>query len=540
MKRLLSIIGVLIVGLLDACQNPVENVELKFKEPLAVAVQLKYALPAGLTPDKLTIKIGGPDADKVVTTLNTKKYKLTSDGKLFLCLDPEVTPTASDPIRFNVAAISEQSVDHLQPIQLVNTNPRNLNVTLHSNKDNNAPAHQSFKSSDNGTVQAAATVQTKTQANVTQATLTVPQGSEVKDVAGHPVGGTLTITADPINNSSTGKAASELPGNGIINASTPTGTYLGNQQILAVAGGAHITVYNDAYQLAKTFSQPIRIAFAINPQLINPNTGKTVQSGDPIPLFSFDEVSNHWTQEKAGKVQRNANGSLEYVADIPHLSLWVAAFTEEVCADGPTFKFISKYPDRSPEYKCDVIDQNGNVISRATGALSFWRSINSGTSLRVTNLRKGLKIRLRLYDQYNSNKAYTSPEVDACSNTEVPFNLNDVVYKPVAPSAPDNRKEVTISLVFNCGNKGINPEKLPFKVLYSQFRAAGSQDEWKDLPVMRWPDLSTKVFIELNKAYEMRAGSIPDRLDIEIKNYTVKSTTWPIKLTAEESKQYCN
>ncbi|MFC5409857.1 hypothetical protein ACFPMF_11095 [Larkinella bovis] len=538
MKRLLSLVCVLAIWLLDACQNPVENVALKLKDPLAVTLQIKYTLPSGLSADKLAIKIGGPDAEKVVTTLNTKKFKLTSDGKLFLCLVPSTTPTTNAPIRFNVVALSDQSVDHILPIQLENTTVRNLTIALTGNKAANEPAHQSFKGSESGTVQSAATVQTKAEANVTQATITVPQGSEVKDVSGQPVGGSLTITADPVNNSNTSKAVSELPGHGIINASTPAGGFLGNQQVLSVAGGARITVYNEEYQLAKTFSQPLRLSFALNNQMLNPNVGRTIQVGDVIPLFSFDEVSNKWTQEEPGKVQRNASGNLEYVAEIKHLSLWVAAFTEEVCSDGPTFKFLSPYADRSPAYRVEAIDPAGNVVVRAGNPLTFATAINNGSSIRVTNLRKGLKIRLRLFD--NANKVYLSPEIDGCSNTEVAFDLKAIPYTPITPPAPDNRKEVTISFNFKCGTKGVDPEKLPFKVLYSQFRAAGSQDEWKDLPTMVWPTLSTKVLVELNKAYDLRAGSIPDRLDIDIKNYKVTSTNWPINLTESESKQYCN
>ncbi|GAB3897899.1 hypothetical protein GCM10028803_16620 [Larkinella knui] len=538
MKRLLAMVCVLVVGLLDACQNPVENVELKFKDPLAVAVTVKYSTPAGLTPDKLTVKIAGPDADKIVTTLNTKKFKLTSDGKLFLCLAPSTTPSSSAPIRFTIVTLSTESISSLQEIKLENTANRNLTIALHSNKNDAEPAHQSFKGSDNGTVQTTATVQTKSEPNVSQSTVTVPQGSEIKDVAGQPVGGALTVTVDPVNNSNTSKAVSELPGNGIINASTPAGGFLGNQQVLSVAGGVRITVYNDEYQLAKTFSKPIQIAFSLHSQLMNPTTGRTIQPGDQIPLFSFDEVANKWTREESGKVQRNASGNLEYVADISHLSLWVVAFTEEVCADGPTFKFISNYPDRSPGYRVEAIDQAGNIVVRAGNQLTFTTAINNGSSVRLTNLKKGLLIRLRLYD--NANKAYLSPEIDACANSEVSFDLKAVPYTPLPPAAPDNRKEVTITLNFKCGNAGINPEKLPFKVLYAQYRASGSQDEWKDLPTLVWPTLSTKVFVELNKSYDMRAGSIPDRLDIDIINYKVTSTTWPINLTADESKQYCN
>ncbi|RRB02636.1 hypothetical protein [Larkinella rosea] len=538
MKRVLSILCVLVVGLLDACQNPVENVVLKFKDPLAVAVQIKYAIPSGLTPDKLTIKIAGPDAEKIVTTLNTKKFKLTSDGKLFLCLAPSTTPSATTPIRFNVVALSPESVDHIQEIKLDNTTQRNLTVALVSNKNNAQPAQQSFKGNESGTVQATATVQTKAEASVSQATVTVPQGSEVKDAAGKPVGGDLIITADPVDNSNTSRAVSDMPGHGIVNASTPEGGFLGTQQILSVAGGVRITVYNNEYQLAKTFSKPIQISFALNPQLMNPSAGRVIQAGDQIPLFSFDEITNHWTREEAGKVVRNAGGNLEYVAEIKHLSLWMAAFTEEVCDQGPTFKYLSAYPERSPGYRCELIDQASNVVVRAGEAVTFTAVINNGNSVRMNNLKKGLKVRLRLFD--NAGKAYVSPEVDACSNTEVTFDLKAVPYTPVPPAAADTRKEVTISLNFKCGTNGVNPDKLPFTVLYAQYRASGTSDEWQDLPTLRWPSLSTKVFIQLNKAYDLRAGSIPDRLDLEFFNYKVTNTAWTINLTTEESKPYCN
>jgi hypothetical protein len=100
-----------------------------------------------------------------------------------------------------------------------------------------------------------------------------------------------------------------------------------------MAGAVTLESYSSAYQLAYSSSQPMVCYMDLNPATINAQTGRPIQPGDSIPLFSYDAVTRQWQPEKAGTVTRSLAGRLEYQVSVDRFLTYVAAWPEPVCAD---------------------------------------------------------------------------------------------------------------------------------------------------------------------------------------------------------------
>lgn len=558
MKRFFALALLMLVLVADACKNPIEGVELRFIEPLPVAVELQFYPKAGELPGKIEIQLAGPDADKILTTIRSRRFRVTPDGLLYLSLDPATKPATGKPIRFTVVAKAEGYQDIIYPVQLTNTNPRSLALPL-SRSNAQAPiVEKSGQSSSAGVLQTTLIAQTPPQSKtaVGQTTLTVPQGTQLKDIANGPVNGALTVEVAQIDVSTKATAQAVLPGNGsIANPLTTEGKPGATQQFYNIAGAASIDIYNSDYQLVKTFSQPVRLAFAISPQTYHLQKKRLIQPGDQIPLFSYDRMTDQWRQEPAGQVQRSAQGGLEYVADITHLSVWVAGFTRQACASGPVFSLSTPFATYGAQYRCEVIEEGtGTVLQR------FTTTIENGKQIRLGNLQTDTYIRFRLYDEYSSAVA-TSSVLDACATSVNTLDLKSFkapeppVYNPNPPGGtppvtnpppstnppgnPDpGPKPVTISLQFPC--QRINESKLPAKTLYARYRETGTVI-WKSLPPVRYESGKTVFSAQVNdmqvgKTYDLQAGSAPGYYSFSHEPYKLTSTSWVIRIKTQE---YC-
>ncbi len=531
MKYTLQHLSLLLVGCaMVACQNPLKDVELKFIDPLPTAVELHLTPDGGVLPKALTVKVVGPDAGAVVTPINTTKFKLSDDGRLYLSLRSSATPAANRPLRFTVVGTADGTYDVVYPITLTSRSQRVLSEEW-LGKQTTAPVVQATGSTNaTGALTAVLTAQTPALNAGGPTQLTIPAGVQGKDPVGAAVAGSITLRMKQLDARSTGQFA----GNGILfqplNASgQPTPT----QQLATVAGGVRMLAYNENYQLISSWSKPARLTFRLNPQLINPRNGRLVQAGDLISLFSYDAAVGHWQQESAGTVVRNAQNKLDYVADVTHLADWVAAFTNPVCEAGPVFKVSSAIPPGNLLYHCQVLDAATNLpLPNTSGNTDFYTTVDNGRMIPIYFLPIGSKIKLRVYDN-ESKTVITTAATDGCSTTVVPLDLSSFSKPKNAPTA------VTVALQFPC--KSLNEAKLPTKAIYAQFRETGT-NTWHDLPVLRYEPGKTEFSITtydvtIGKTYDLQAGASPGNYTVSQSAQLIDSDKWIIRI---KTKEYCN
>lgn len=403
------------IGLVAACKNPIDGLEIFFKKPYPVALEVQYYTAAGEVPKNMQVQLTGPDVDRLITTVKTKRFKVTSDGTLYLSIDSlGARPTPQKPLRFTVVVKSEGFVDAVLPMEIRNENSRSVAMVLQP-KEAASPIKTAQNTGDKkGSVDKDWNLETSNPSlpNPAVMQVAIPKGVLLKDVAEQPVSGTLTSRFQAVDLTKPNATFLTMP---IVNQTIPHpigfgGSGVGlDQKITQSAGAFLLQVHNEKYQLVKTFSQPVQVNFSVSPQLYNSLERRLIQPGDSIPLFSYDVATDEWRRETAGKVVKTSEGGLVYVAKLSHLSLWVAAFTKQSCETGPGFKLKSSLPASSATYLCEVINE-------ATGARLqvFQSTVNNGEIIKISGLESDQFVRLRITDN-QSTATVTSELVNGCS-----------------------------------------------------------------------------------------------------------------------------
>jgi hypothetical protein len=335
------------------------------------------------------------------------------------------------------------------------------------------------------------------------------------------------------NARTTSDATSQVPGGGILsyvngrNGSPSPGTL----RVSSIAGSMTVEVYNELYQLATKFSQPVPWSMELNPATVNGKTGRAVQVGDSIPLYSYDAFANRWQEEVPGVVKRNAQtGNLEYQALAPSAAAYVATWTESVCDVGPVFKIVSsKLNNVDVNYLCKLIDV-------ATGAQvgGFYANVNNGSVIRVYNQARGRQLKLQIYDETDAwgkgskgGLIAESVKVATCNETPIPLSLSELPVPPV----------MKLEFYFSCpGGMKLDESALPAEIR-TQYSLSG-QDEWRDLIIATRTQRKVASYkLQLGKTYDFRAStdggaSWPLRQN----DYLVDKPEWVLKIKAE---MYC-
>ena len=525
MKRVLLTMFAL-GGAMYACQSPVENVEVGLKPSLATNIELRFKPQGGLSPQSVNVRIVGPDADKVVTVLNTKNFKVDDDGVLKLATLESVSPDSEHPLRFTVVAKADNYMEVVQPVTLLDNNQRTAPVTMFSNHTTSSIVQATGQSDAVGSLKKAVTMQTGAGTASAQATVTIPQGTLLKDAMDRPVDGDLVVRMHPL----TVTSAMDLPNNGMLtNLNTATDGVVGTEQLSNIAGAVTLDIHNNDYQTVKTFSAPIRLAFAVNPQTVNPETNERIKHGDAIPMFSYDAATDRWQQETDGLIQTNSRtGLLECVAQLSHLSTWTAAHKKPTCKEGPSFKVLSNFKDYDMPFLCQVVyvDKNGKDLSVAN---SFYRELNNGSEIELSNLNRNQFVRLKVFENpADMSKFIASPTVKSCGNGKVTIDVR-------ALKGPANPSATTFTVQFPCTVDG---KKLPEEVT-AQYRETGTS-AWKNLITLERKDVkgdrlqgSTRKVTQ-GKRYDLRIKVLS--FSFEQPNQLIDKKDWVIPY---RGKNFC-
>lgn len=521
--------------LMDACQNPIEGIQIRVKDPIdRGVVECRLYDPAGSPlPASSRIIIAGPDASQVVTTLNTNRYKVNSDGVLLLAPAPGIRLSGQAPFRFTAVVEADDYLTVVQPFSLVDDNRVTRlvrQISLSKPPRTLTAARTTGRASSDGTVSGPISVTTAPAASdADRASVTVAPGTTLQDREGVALGGGITMAVIHTN-TRTGDVTSQVPGGGILNHVNGLngGASLGTLRVTSMAGSATIELYDETYRLAKKLSKPLSWAIDINPATINGTNGRAVQAGDTIPLFSYDAFTNRWQQEKPGVVTRS-NGRLVYRADAPHVAAYVATWSESVCDVGPVFTVTSKLANVDVNYLCRVIDAGtGEQVS------SFYANVNNGAQIRIANQARGRRLKLRVYDETDAwgkgEKGGLMAESGigtACDPTPVAINLGGL---PVPP-------KMTVEIKFSCpGGTKLDESALPAQIR-TQYSEAGKENWHELITATRLVRTVSSYKIQPGRKYDFRASTDGGATwPLRQNDYEIEEDEWVLKIRAS---MYC-
>ncbi|QHV94075.1 hypothetical protein [Spirosoma endbachense] len=525
-------------ALIDSCQNPLDGVELRVKDPIqAGVVEYRFYDPAGNPiPETNWVKIAGANAAQVVTTLNTTRYKINTDGNLLLAASPSVTLSNQTPFRFTAVVEADDYLTVVQPITLTSSSRvtrtvRRINML--KPPSTLTAARTTGRAATDGTVSAALGLTTAEQTKgIDHATVTIGSGTKLIDRDGQPVGGGLTMSVIHTN-ARTSNATSQVPGGGVmsyVNGRNGSPS-LGTLRIASIAGSVTFEIYNETYQLANKLSKSASWSMELNPATINGVTGRAVQAGDSIPLYSYDAFTNRWQEETPGVVKLNSQtGTLEYQAQAPSVGAYVATWAESICDVGPVFKVVgSALNSVDVNYLCKLIDAT-------TGAQvgSFYANANNNSIIRVYNQPRGRQYKLQIYDETDAwgkgkkgGLIAESAKGATCDETQIPINLSALPVPPI----------MKLEFNFSCpGGMTLDESALPAEIR-TQYSLAG-KDNWHDLiTATRTQRKVSSYKIQIGQTYDFRAStdggaSWPLRQN----DYLVDKPEWVLKIKAE---MYC-
>ncbi|RRB02318.1 hypothetical protein [Larkinella rosea] len=512
MKNILTSLTVTVFLLLtNCCQNPLENVSIGFKDPIEKGiVEVRFRSLKGTIPKSVKLTLAGPDADAVVTTLNTTHFKINEDGVLILAASPESDYSNTNPLNFFIVAQAPDYLDIIQPVQLTDTSRHTVSPAWLKLTD--PPFHVSATQLT-GVKPAAGLIAVTPVINQKKDNMTavIAPGSELTDATGTALAGPFTAALTHIENRSNSPASFLPTGSVMAAVAGLDGKDLGSQQFSQIAGVFSLELYDDQFRMAQEVSRPVLCTMTLNPELINPTVGRSIQASDAIPFWRYNRFTGRWHQENPVAVTRNAStNQLECKISIAHPELWVAGWTQAVCDEGPVFRVSSKFNQVDIRYLCKVVDADTKQELS-----SFYTFLNNGERITLTHLRQNQKVQLRIY---NYNDAYstgdpgqplfeTAPLV-SCNPTPQTLDLQKLAVPPA----------ITVSFDFVCPPPTkLNESLLPARIRL-QYSVEGKR-EWHDLVTLERKNPNAMSYkLQLKKPYAIRVS-------------TDGGATWPLEQT---------
>ncbi|MBC7570016.1 MAG: hypothetical protein H7319_09820 [Spirosoma sp.] len=535
MKRL-SLVWICLATGLVMCRNPLDGVELRVKDPIENGVvEVRLYDPAGNPRPVSEVNLAGPDASRVVTTLNTNRYRVNPDGVLLLAASPDVTPSTAEPFRFTAVIRADEYLTVVQPVVL--TGPGRVTrvvrqISLSKPPQTVTPARTTGRADATGTLTAPFGLTTASSVpNADQASIGLLTGTRLTNRDGQSVGGNLTMQVIQTHTRD-GNNTSQIPGGGVLsNVTALSGQDSpGSLRVISLAGSVTVEVFNDAYQLAYAFSQPARWTMDINPATINGQRGRAVQPGDSIPLYSYDAWLNRWQEEPTGVVVRNAQTNrLEYRATASRTAAYVATWTERVCNVGPVFRVSSKLNDVDINYRCELIDATtGQRVS------TFYANVNNNVLIRIYNQPEGRDLKLRVFDETDAwgkgakgGLMAESAVGQTCNDTPVLISLAALPVPPV----------MKLSFNFTCpqGTK-LDESALPAQIR-TQYSETG-KEQWRELITATRTERSVASYrLKIGRRYDFRASTDGGATwPLRQNDYLIDKPTWSLTI---DSPTYC-
>ncbi|WP_266364996.1 hypothetical protein [Tellurirhabdus rosea] len=523
MKRL-SYASLFAVGLLyAACQNPMDKVDLGFKTELQPAVELQFTPQGGSVPADMQVQLTGPDADKVVNTLNTKNFRIDDAGVLKLSVPSKLTLSASQPLRFTVVAKAAGYLDVVQPLEVTSQSTRTVAVPLLSERSAQPIATAAAQSSA-GTLSQSLEVKTPEQQGI-QSSATLTAGTKLVDKQGEALEGELTFTMNSLlDDPQTGDV--ELPEGGILDPNARVAADKDKMKLTNVVAVANLSAYDKKYRLAFEASQSVKLSMAVRPKAMNLEANRAIQVGDRVPMYRYDRASGKWSEEKPGVVQKAKSGNrLELVAEVFKFGFYVAGFQSKTCKEEAVFKIKSNFKDYDKKFLCRLSYVGKNGKDSAVAAV-LYQTLNNDEELRVKDLLINTSVRMKVYENPLDEKSAVESEViSACGGKPGTVDVR---------SFKRNGDLMAFVVEFPCSN--VNDKKLPESVT-AQYREVGTK-EWKNLVTLYRKDINggrmkgISYLLSKNQRYDFRVKLLT--YTFEQPDYLLDKELYIIKINTQE------
>jgi len=447
-----------------ACKTDItDNININFNTAIYKSPTLIRFVNANTSstvqPGNFSVVITGKDAGKVVMETGGTNFK-TIDGFLQLALLKNVSPTIENPITFNVSVAEESFAPISQTIIITDTTSRTKIIPMieYANPAEGTSSAISTTSLNNG-VAGLQKIVTPTTGSVSETTtITIPQGTVMKDVSGNTINTSSLKTSVVYFNAVSPTSLSAFPGG------------LSPSNIIGITGGGDfITVglvsvkMNAGGTEVKKFSSPINVNMQVNAGLTNPVTNNPYVKGDTIPIWSMDDATGQWKYESTGTMALDNTNKLYVSFAASHLSSWNLDFIRSGSSCNNPLKYTIQTNDGStiptgsysivlgtsnyaPKFKNGYWEYYGNGYF---GKGLYSSSIYDGYTDLIYRVPAMSPVQIWVLDERNGT-SFKSGNISPCSGTNniinVTRNLPPVITVNISATAKCNTQSVTAQL----------------------------------------------------------------------------------------------
>ena len=376
------------------------------------------------------VTITGNDADVVVSAFGIKKSDYIPDrGFLTLGIENSYAPSYANPVKFNVVAKANGYLTTSLPVTIFEESHQAFTVKMVNLEAPPTGVSVAIDNSGycaNGVVTTSVELQTQPVSTTnTGASVYLPENTIVKDKYGTPLNGTLKTQLVYFNNIDDESLLS-FPGGLVVEANTE-----GGKETIAFysAGFMAIEIVDAAGRIAKTFEENnLQVSVDAPPQTYNPETGTSIQTGDEIPLWSFEVEAGVWKYEKVAIVgETNSNGNYMITSDIGHLTYLNFDWKGSACDYGAKFKFTSSTipSGSSVNFQIHLRKQSDNTIIRTRSV-----SVHIDEEIQFVNVPSGMPVFVEIVGSTNT---CTVEIDDLCNIMLYEVSLDDCGFLPPQP-----------------------------------------------------------------------------------------------------------
>jgi hypothetical protein len=432
--------------------------------------------------NQVDIQLVGQHADQIV---DPSGYHLDSyhaaDGIIALALDPShQTPSNDNPFEVLLVISSEGYLTTNLPIKLLETGDHDyvlMMVDLHNPGDGiSVLTSENIGQLTNGTLESDIEIST----NNDKVKVTLYSGTMMSDRNGNQLNGELSATLvhfDPAVEST----LDAFPGGLDVTTNEESGYFIS-------AGFIALEITDESGRKAENFeNESLDIEMIINPEIINPETSIPIQTGDEIPLWSYDIETGIWSFEKNIIVQDGQNGPM-VKTHLEHLSYWNLDWFSTATCRRKTLHFVGD--------------------ETITGSWPFSISVKYGgyKKTRYLWLRPGSSLTLDYLPVGNLSISFDARQISSCDVDDPTWLIDDIpsinlcqqgdIDVPVTLNPLVDI--VTVKVFVICKDTGV--KMVPVQTLHARFRKVG--DCWRKRRVSNGE--ITVGNIEQNNDYEIQ------------------------------------
>lgn len=531
MRYQLLIAGILAMFVFSTCKNPLDGFQLLFKEPIEKAkLEIRFSSTTGKLPENVKLTIAGKDADKIVTNLNTRNFKITKEGVIFLAVNPDIIPSAQAPITFTVVAEAEGFTKIIKEFTFTGTgnqfySPRFFN----SNSPPTGVSVNQFtvSTTTQGTITKPYTLKPESTTKQENALVTIQEGTMLLNSQKQTIAGEMDFVMHHFDNRS---GVSYLPEGGL--ARNPIDknnvSLVDAFNFSTIASFAFIEISSKQQEVARSFTKPIAISFELNPNTLNPETKSLIKAGDTIPLISYSPYTGIWKIEGTSPIIKNTStGKLECQAQISYPAYWINGWPRWLCKQGPAFTIKSNFKDVDLSYYGVLVNaKTGNTIA------SYYLNLNNNAVFRLGNLPKETEeTRLKLFNYNNIYGGDRTKPIFESSNFNICESKNfsiDVSSLPVPP-AIDLEFEITCPR-----GKKLDEASIPSQ-MKTQFSEPG-KNQWTNMPTITRNATTAKTYmLRIGQKYDLRASTDGGvNWPYKQNNYLIDKKKWAFEILGDE------